>query len=245
MNPAAPTAAVPTPADQYATLKAAVLGASANATPGTSVLGPTPELDQLYGGTVGLERSQLRSAAPNGNTDIRARADAQAQADAQAAAAQQLKALQDPSKYQQVQKSDGGYAFYDPLGHEISASQYAAVTNRNPADILKNSQNPIDKAFVQDYNQLQNYINDKSNAASDPKARSAAQAVETKVRQVYGIDLHLQNPSEVIDAFHQAYPTYFGGSVAGRQGTSTLLPDQNARNATIKAAGKSSASRGL
>lgn len=215
MNPAAPTAAVPTPADQYATLKAAVLGASANATPGTSVLGPTPELDQLYGGTVGLERSQLRSAAPNGNTDIRARADAQAQADAQAAAAQKLKALQDPSKYQQVQKADGGYAFYDPLGNEISAQQFAAVHNSTPSDVLKNSQNPLDRQYVNDFHQLETYINNKQRSGSDQKAADEAQKTEYTVATNYGIDLTKYNPSQLIQQFMQAYPTVYGGNKAG------------------------------
>lgn len=236
MNPAAGPA--PPPIDgaaQYEQLKTAVLGAQANVAPGASPLGNFPELSKLYSTPAELAKVQLSDAAPNYNTGVQV-----ANAQAAASAAGQ-------GKYQQIQKPDGGYAFYDPNGNEISASEYAAAHNMSPADLLKNSMNPIDKAFIQDYNQLNQYIIDKHNSKNDPKARSAAQAVETQVRKTYGIQLHQTNPNDVINAFLKAYPTVFGqgssadnlivpgfGNKAGRQGTSTLLPSSN----TIKSNGK-------
>lgn len=240
MNPQTPTATVPTPADQYATLKSAVLGAQVNTAPGASPLGSFPELSKLYSTAPELSKIQLNSAAPNYNAGVDAAAeDAQRKADA-SAAAQKLKDEQDPSKYKQVQTDDGGYKFYDPLGNEISASQFAAVNNTTPNEILKHSQNPIDVAFQQDFNQLQGYIRNKANSAKDPAAKSAAQAVETQVRKLYGIDLHQQNPAQVIAAFQAAYPTIYGGTTAGKQGTSTLLPSP----AALKANAKGSVSSG-
>lgn len=238
MNPTLPTATVPppvtpqvappiNPADQYAALKSAVLGAQTNTAPGASPLGSFPELSKLYSSGPQLAKLQLSSAAPNYNSGVDASAEAaQRQADA-TAAAQKLKDVQDPSKYQQVSTGDGGYKFYDPLGNEISASEYASITNKSPADILKNSTNPIDKAFVQDYSQLESYIQNKQNAKVDPKAAAAAKATEDEVQKLYGVNLAKESPSQVINTFKQAYPTVFGLNTTGPQGTNTLLPDQN------------------
>lgn len=246
MNPQVATPLPNTASDQYAALKSAVLGAQVNTAPGGSPLGSFPELSKLYSSAPQVEQAHLKDSGGSYNTGVTADNQASAAAAAKSAAATQLKGLTDPSTFKQIQKSDGGYAFYDGNGNEISASQYASAKNLSPTDVLKNSQNPVDKAFIQDYNQLQNYINDKNNSKNDPAAKSAAQAVETQVRKSYGIDLHQQNPSEVINAFMQAYPTVFGNTAAGKQGSAPLLPDVNARKATIKAtiktAGKSSVS---
>lgn len=244
MNPTTSAAQAQDSANQYATLKSAVLGAQVNTAPGASPLGSFPELSKLYSSAPQVEQVHLKDSGDAYNTGITVANQEAAASAAKQAAADKLKGMTDPSTFKQVQKPDGGYAFYDGNGNEISASQYASAKNLSPADVLKNSQNPIDKAFIQDYNQLQKYITDKNNSKNDPKARSAAQAVETQVRKNYGIDLHQQNPLEVINAFQQAYPTFFGNTTPGRQGSGPLLPDANARNASIKAAGKSSVSSG-
>lgn len=231
MDPNLPTAAVPAPtaptaADQYATLKSAVLGAQVNPQAGASPLGNFPELAKLYSSAPQLSKIQLGNSASNYNTGIQVSNDK--------AAAAAAKSASGAGKYQQVQTPDGGFKFYDPNGNEISAQQYAAANGTSASDLLKNSLNPIDQAFRQDYAQLQSYINNKANAKNDPKARSAAQAVETQVRKTYGIDLHQQNPNEVINAFIQAYPTVFGGAAAGKQGLNTLLPSKNSITANQK-----------
>jgi hypothetical protein len=225
---------VPNGAQQYDQLKSAVLGAQAN-TPGTP-LGAFPELSKLYSSAPQLDSIRLGNAAPNYNTGVTV---ANQQAEARAAA-QKLKDLQDASKYRQVAIGDGGYDFYDPAGNKITAAQYAAVTGKSPADILKNSQNPIDIAFAQDYTQLQNYIRDKQNAHNDPDARARAQATEAEVKRLYGIDLAQQSPQQVIATFKAAYPTVYGGPSHGfGQGYDTILPGKSALdNAAVGAIGQ-------
>lgn len=215
---------------QYDQLKSAVLGAQANTAPGASPLGSFPELSKLYGSSFQVPISNANAGADSARTDITVSNNKAAAAAAKAASDNS------PGKWKQVLKADGGYAFYDGNGNEVSAAQYAAARNQDITTVLKHSYNPIDKAFAQDYKQLQQYINDKANAKNDPKARSRAQAVETQVRKLYNIDLHQQNPSEVINAFVQAYPTVFGGHTAGKQGTSTLFPTNN----TLKSSSSSS-----
>lgn len=75
----------------------------------------------------------------------------------EAARRQQIQDLQDkmdPSKYQKLRKDDGGFAFYDPAGKEIDIDTYAKRTGMRRADILKDSENPIDQQYVYDWNQL-------------------------------------------------------------------------------------------
>lgn len=214
-------------AGNYAALKSAVLGAQANTAPGASPLGSFPELAQLYSSDTQLGQTQLNNAAPFYNNGVQVENDRAAAASAASAARKKLEDLQDPSKYKQEQKDDGGYAFYDPLGQEISAAQYAAITNKSPSEILKNSQNPIDIAFREDYDQLQNYIKDKANARADGEAANRAKATESKINELYGIDLSQQSPQDVIESFKNAYPTVFGRHTTGPQGTSTLFPTKS------------------
>lgn len=163
----------------------------------------------------------------------------QAQIDVAAAKAAAA-AKNDPSKYQKVQTQDGGYKFYGPDGKEVSAIDYARVNNTTPDKVLADSQNPIDLAFQQDYQQLQNYFSAKLNSKTDPDAAATAATIEKKVKDDYGIDLSKQNHQQVVQSFMQAYPTVFGLHTTGVQGTNALLPDQNYLDTQAQGAGGSS-----
>lgn len=225
------------PADNYAQLKSAVLGAQQAG--GVSPLGNFAGLDKLYAVTspsnYSAQAGQVAGAAYNANVTAK---NQQAEADAAAQAAKQkLKDISDPSKYQQVAKQDGGYGFYDPLGNEISASEYASITKKSPADILKQSQNPIDISFRQDYNNLQDYINAKVASKQDSEKKATAQAIEQQVKKQYGVDLGKMNIQEVLQKFQQAYPTVFGGNKRGVTAGQTLVPgsrSQDIQNAALQ-----------
>lgn len=234
MDPNAPPVAPPTlpanvpyvdptlqPANQYAALVGAIHGAQQAG--GFSPIGNFPELQRLYQATAGLPESSQRVAGAAYN----AQQEAENQKKAAAAAASAASDATDPSKYTRVAKSDGGFAFLDPNGKEISAFEYARIKGVSPTDVLKGSLNPIDKRFAQDYKQLEDYINNKANAKNDPKAKAAAQATEKQVKKLYNINLHSSQPNEVFNALIKAYPTVFGGTGAGRQKANTLLPSSN------------------
>lgn len=93
----------------------------------------------------------------------------------EAARKQQIQALQDkmdPSKYQKLRKDDGGFAFYDPEGKEIDIDTYAKRTGMRRADILKDSENPIDQQYIYDWSQLNDvsqrlFAGDTQNLAAD------------------------------------------------------------------------------
>lgn len=81
----------------------------------------------------------------------------QREAAARAAHSARIKAIEDmndPKKYQKVKKPDGGFDYFDPLGKKISVATYARVQGKNPQDILKDSENELDKQFLQDYERV-------------------------------------------------------------------------------------------
>lgn len=63
----------------------------------------------------------------------------------------QVNLMNDPSKYQQLRKDDGGFAFFDPAGKEIDIDAFAKKTGQRRIDILKDSENPIDQQFIRDF----------------------------------------------------------------------------------------------
>lgn len=218
----------------YGQLRDAVLGATQQGSP-TSPLGSFPELDRLYASNFQLPLSEAATHAQGAQTDTTVSNNDAAAAEARAneldAAKQKLQDIQDaadPSKFQQVAKPDGGYAFYDGAGNEISAFQYAQATNKSPADVLKNSTNPIDIGFNQDYKQLEAYINAKANAKNDQSAADQASNIEAIVKKNYGIDLGKESIQDVINQFKSAYPTVFGGTGKGIAVSQRLIPSVNA-----------------
>lgn len=213
--------------DNYDALKSAVLGATQQGAP-TSPLGSFPELAKLYGSSFQLPLSSGATKAQAGQTDITVGNQQAAQQAQQQMAAQQLKNLQDPSKYQQIKAQDGGFKFYDPTGKEISAYDYANVTGKNPSDLLKNSENTIDKSYLQDYKNLQDYINAKIASKNDPTAADKAAAIEGQVKSQYGIDLGRMQIQDVIGSFKQAYPTVYGSTNTGVPAGQTLIPSASA-----------------
>lgn len=74
-----------------------------------------------------------------------------------AAAEAQMRAIQDqadPSKYNKLRKDDGGFAFFDPSGKEIDIDTYAKRTGQRRVDVIKDSENPVDQQFIDDYEQM-------------------------------------------------------------------------------------------
>lgn len=241
--------------DQYPQLKDAVLGAQSIQSP-ASPLGSFPELAQMYQSTFQLPQSSGATGvlAQNTNDVVDEQKRQAAAAEAARAAAASSGSRKGGQGYTIQARKDGGFGYYDADGNEVSASDYADATGKDLSTVLKNSKNPIDKAFLQDYKQVNEYINNKIHAKDDPVARSKAQQVETQVRKLYNIKLHQQTPDALVNAFMAAYPTIFGkgstysggytsgfGDQAGRQKTNALLPSA----ASLKQKKTSSSSSGF
>lgn len=144
---------------------------------------------------------------------------------AAAAAEKQKAALSDPRNFQKIPKSDGGFAFYDPAGKEISAHDYALVTGQPVSKVLADSENPIDVAFNNDYNNLQKYMQAWQNG--DRKAIDSIQKQSPELAKI-------SNPQDLIKRFYQAYPTVYGlggfngAGTAGQPNGTSFIPSASA-----------------
>lgn len=229
MNPTAPlpppltpapgaTAAPVTTGGNYDQLRSALLG-GVQAGSAPSYQTEFPEIANLYAPAAAASAS---SAALGSHAARQSVVDQNAKAKAA-----QDAAMLDGSKYQQIPKKDGGYAFIAPNGQEVSAYDYSRVTGKPLDSLLGDSKNPIDIGFVQDYKNLNDYLQAKVNSKVDDTSRQMASDIENEVKSTYGVDLSKENIQDVINRFKAAYPTVYGGHVAGQQAGSTLFPVSN------------------
>lgn len=146
--------------------------------------------------------------------DLENRKIAQQNAEREAEARQRAEeAMNDPSKYQKVRKEDGGFDFYDPFGRQINAHTFALKTGKRHADILKDSENDLDKQFIQHWEQVEELA--KVRIRRDD-------AAEQKLYKKYGIDKERQKVlksmpvDQLTDEFRKAYPNVFTSPQQGR-----------------------------
>lgn len=195
-----------------------------------SPLGNFPELAQMYRSSFQLPLSNAGVSAQSAN-DQTTLANQKAQADSQ----KQIQSyLNDPKNYQQVQLPDGGFGFYDPSGKAVTAAQYAAATGKAPTDVLKNSTNPVDIGYQKDFSDLQSYINNKLQSATNAGARVKAQNVEnqiknnaslTKINGGQPVDISKMTPAQLIQTFQHAYPTVYGLTNTGVPSNQVFIPN--------------------
>ncbi len=186
-------------------LRQAVMGAPQITAP-ASTLGASssPQLAQLYASSFQLPQStQATGALSQQASDV---------VSAQKAAASAAKKKKED--YKRIPKDDGGFAFIDPDGNEISASDFARAVGTSIDKVLADSENPIDVGFIQDYKALKEYTQSKFNKGSS-QAQAYAKKVESDVSKQYGVKLGGMTPQSVLETFRKQYPTVFGGNKAG------------------------------
>lgn len=159
---------------------------------------------------------------------------AQAQDNAEKAATkvkiQQLQDAQDPNKYQKLRKSDGGFEFLDPTGKPISVSQYAQVTGMTRAQALKDSENPLDQQFVNDYNNLQDlttninngdtakiqtFLKNNQNIPANSKPQDLIADLVKKYPHIFGHGDYSQSAANLNNPLFKAYQVPGGGATSG------------------------------
>lgn len=175
-----------------------------------SPLGSFPELAQMYRSSFQLPLSNAQMQAQSAHDAITIANQKKAEEIRQ----RHAQDLLDPNKYQRIKKADGGFAFVGPDGKEISASAYADLIGKNPKDVLKDSENPIDIAYSQDFDNLQDFL------------RAVTTGDKEKSKQYYALNpgLEKMKPDEVIRQFKEAYPTVYGGNKAGVPLGQTAIP---------------------
>lgn len=175
-------------------LKAATLGA-ANIQAPPSPLGASnaPELAKLY--QSGFQLPQA-TGATNAAGNI-------ASQELTAASSKKSNPLADINNYKFVQKPDGGYDFYDPAGQQVDIATLANRTGAKPADVLKDSQNPIDIQYRNDYKNLQDYVN--AVLSKDTAKIKAYQKAEPALQQY----TDKGGVHKLIEQFQQSYERYY------------------------------------
>lgn len=141
---------------------------------------------------------------------------------------QRAKAMADPANYKRVKNNkDGGWNFFDPEGKPISAYDYANAIGSTPAEVLKDSENPIDTGYQTDFEDLQAYFQASMTKDTDKDAKDYWDAVNDEVEKKRGIKLWTMKPADVIASFKKAYPTVYGTQNKGVKVGSLYMPRPN------------------
>jgi len=206
---------------RYASALAAAAASQANL--GGSPNGDSPvmqHLQALAGLKFGAGASSLAQNAFSGAAKTQANnEDATRTANERAAEVQDRKAaaatadkeafdkqMLDPSNFKRVAAQDGGYDFYDPAGRKIDVQTYAAAKGVRPDEALKDSGNPNDTDFVQNYNKTMELgrVMASGDQTTLDKFYKANPDVKNNIDQ-----LGIKGFSDYVKNFRQAYAPYF------------------------------------
>jgi hypothetical protein len=119
-----------------------------------SPIGNFPEVANAYASSFARQDRNLGQAGDQYNTQVQVE-NARAAASAHA---QQIADLADPSKYKRVPKQDGGFDFIGPDGQQVDIATLASRTNTDPSDWVKDSNNPIDVQYLNDYSNMKKFM---------------------------------------------------------------------------------------
>lgn len=132
---------------------------------------------------------------------------------------QKLKDALEGKNYQVVKKDDGGFDYYDPLGQKINLMQYSRATGKNAADVLKDSQNSLDRQFVADYNNLQDLTNaylNKDWKKVDKVGQTLGMKNPGDLRKL--LETNQVKPEDLFKQFVQYYPNVYTMQPGGETG---------------------------
>lgn len=131
----------------------------------------------------------------------------------------------DESAYKKI-PGPNGVQILDPVsGQPVDIGTYVNRTGANPADILKNSPNPRDQQFVQDYSNFQNFLNAAQNKNVSKEAALAYQSFVDQNPGLEGL-----SPQQAANLFLGEYGNYFGLPQQGQSPTTPQFTPQYTPN---------------
>ena len=122
----------------------------------------------------------------------------------------------DPSKYQKVRKTDGGFQFLDPTGKEIDINTFAQRTGQRRAEILKDSENPIDQEYINDWNNMNELAQAFYN--NDTATIQAYQSANPGLAN--------RKPADLMSELIRKYPHIYGRGGAGPEAYQQTLKNR-------------------
>lgn len=116
------------------------------------------------------------------------------------------KEMNDPANFKRVAAQDGGYDFYDPAGRKINMQTYAAAKGIRPDEALKDSGNPNDTDFTNNYNKTVELgrVMATGDKSSLDKFLKSNPDVKNNIDQ-----LGIKSYADYVKNFRQAYTPYF------------------------------------
>lgn len=128
---------------------------------------------------------------------------------AEEAKVKELKRLQDPDEYKRIVNKVGGYDFFDPLGNKISAVDYAQKVNKQVTDVYKDSQDPNDEDFINDYKRVKELGGIIQ--SGDAKARDKFYEKNPDFKKAYANSTY----TDIVKDLRAEYPGYFRSDKEG------------------------------
>lgn len=152
---------------------------------------------------------------------------AAAEAKARQAAVEEAKnAIHDPKRYEKVLKDDGGYDFYftDPSGkrQQVDIATLAKNTNTRAVDWLKDSQNPVDIQYLNDYQNLNDFMNAVASKNKD-KVDEFTQRAKAEGVDLSPFTTNTGGLDQLIKKFQQNYQRYYTPNWGAANG-SPIIP---------------------
>lgn len=163
---------------------------------------------QQHGDIAAQATSALGTGAAAQDDAERAAAKLRADEEAQKAkdAQDELDFINDPKNYKAVINDAGGYDFFNSMGGKISPVEYSKVTNKHITDLYKDSQDPNDKDFTEDYNRVVKL--GQILQSGDKKARDKFYKENPDWKKAYGSTSY----NDVVKDLRNEYPGYFRSS---------------------------------
>lgn len=110
----------------------------------------------------------------------------------------------DPGQYTVTPTDSGGLSFTNGAGEEVSARDYAALTGQTLAEVLRDSNDPNDIQFVQDYNDVNELV--RAMVTQDTEFLAQLKTFDPDRYEAL-ID---RSPEDIRLAFQTYYGSYYG-----------------------------------
>ena len=186
-------------------LRNAVLGAQQIQAPSGNPLGAAnaPEIANFYRSSFQLPASNIASQGSAYNTEVTVANEKAAREAELKRQAKEAADMADPDKYTQKAKEDGGYDFFDPQGNQIDIATYSKVTGKNPVEIIKDSENPIDIQYREDWANMQDYMT--AALSGDTKKKTIFEENSPSLKKYGGKG----GPAKLLAEFKEYYRRYY------------------------------------
>lgn len=163
----------------------------------SSPLGNFPTLWNAYDAIYSGEQAGKEANQMTGEAD-------RLKAESDASRAEQVRRYKESiGDFERVQKEDGGFDYFDPLGNKITVEDYVRGTGKTKQSALEGSASAQDQEFLQNYNMVK-----KMREAIYSGDKETIEDIGSQLQEA-GVDPSKIYPEDLMKALVQSYPDYF------------------------------------